>query len=239
MKSDRFFYSATGALFLVMTAIGFHRFITGAAHSDGSPIDPVIFFVVALHGTAIAAWYVLFFVQSLLISVRNRRLHMKLGWSALAIGPTIAVTGSLVAIRSVQVTEPGFRFFGMEYSRFLLVMLTEIALYACFVTVGVLVRKKPKIHRPMMLMASFALLSGSTARMPFLWPLFGHTGWVGLFGPAFLLGAALLLLRFAMTRTVDRWFAIGYAIWVVVFIASEYLALTSAGLEFVSIILKL
>jgi hypothetical protein len=239
MKSDRFFYSATAALFLLMIAIGFHRFFTGATHSDGSPIDPAIFLVVATHGTAIAAWFVLFFVQALLISVRNRRLHMTLGWSVLAVAPTIAVTGSLVAIRSVQVTDPGFRFFGMDYNRFLLVMLTEIALYTCFVAVGVLVRKRPKIHRPMMLMASFTLLSGATARMPFLWPLFGHTGWAGLFGPAFLLGAALLLLRCAMTRTFDRWFAAGYAVWVVVFIASEYLALTSVGLAFVSTILKL
>ena len=204
MKSDRFFYSATGALFIVMMATGFHRFITSASGLNGRAIDPQMFLIDAVHGTAIAAWYILFFVQSLLISVRNRRLHMKLGWSVLAIGPTIAITGSLVAIRSVQVTEPGFRFFGMEYNRFLLVMLAEIALYTAFVTVGVLVRKRPKIHRPMMLMASFALLSGATARMPFLWPLFGHAGWTGLFGPAFLLGAALLLLRLAMAGTVDR-----------------------------------
>jgi hypothetical protein len=49
-----------------------------------------------LHSSAIMAWYVLFFVQALLISVRNRKLHMKLGWSVLLIGATIACTGLLL-----------------------------------------------------------------------------------------------------------------------------------------------
>jgi hypothetical protein len=43
-----------------------------------------------VHGLAIAAWYVLFFAQSLLIGVRNRRLHFKLGWSAVGVGLAIS-----------------------------------------------------------------------------------------------------------------------------------------------------
>ena len=62
----------------------------------------------------------------------RRRLHMKLGWSVLAIGATIAFTGTWVAIRSVQITPADFRFFNLEYRRFLLVMLTEIALFTFF-----------------------------------------------------------------------------------------------------------
>jgi hypothetical protein len=163
---------------------------------------------------------------------------MKLGWSAVAIGLTITVTGSLVAIRSVQVTPTDFHFFGVLYSRFLLVMLTEVAIYTFFVTAGVLVRKKPRIHRPMMVLASLSLIAGATARMPFLYPLFGQTGWVGLFGPMFCLGVGLLLLRFAMTHALDRWFAAGYAFLVLAFISSEYLALTSTWSRLASIILE-
>lgn len=228
MRPDRFFYSVTGALFLIMMVIGFHPFITSGTGQGGRVIDPVIFPLVVVHGSAIAAWYVLFFVQALLIGVRNRRLHMKVGWGAIAIALTIACTGSLVAIRSVQLTPPAVRFFDMEYSRFLLVMLTEIGLYTCFVAAGLLVRKQPKIHRPMMVLASLCLLAGATARMPFLYPLFGHAGWVGLFGPVFCLGATLLLVRFVMTRNFDRWFAGGYAFWVIAFIGSEKLSLTDA-----------
>ena len=87
MKSDRLFYSTAGAVFLLLMLIGFRHFIAAGAHVDGSPIDPAIRPVVVLHGAAIAAWFVLFFAQALLITLRNRRLHMKLGWSVLANGP--------------------------------------------------------------------------------------------------------------------------------------------------------
>lgn len=238
MKADRWYYSVAGAAFLVAMAVGFHPFVTSGRGDAGRVIDPVIFRLDLVHGLAIAVWFVLFFVQALLISTRNRRLHFKLGWSVLAVGLSIAITGTLVAIRSVQITSPDFRFFGIEYSRFLLVMLTEIALYTVFVTIGVLTRKTPRIHRAAMVLASLCLLAGATARMPLLRSVFGATGWVGLFGPVFCIGAALVIVRCAMTRSFDRWFATGFAIWVIAFVASTKLAETSAWSSVAIMILK-
>ena len=218
--------------------IGFRAFISSGAGDGGRMIDPGIFRLDFVHGVAIAAWFVLFFVQSILIASPNRRLHFKLGWSAVAIALAIAVTGTLVAIRSVQITPRDFHFLGMQYSRFLLVMLTEIALYTTFVTVAILARKRPRIHRPAMLLASLCLLSGATVRIPWFRPVFGATGWTGLFGPVFCLGAVLLLARSVLTRSLDRWFAAGYAGWVFLFIASEKLAMTDTWATLASAILK-
>ena len=55
--------------------------------------------------------------------------------------------------------------------------------------IAIFARKKPRIHRAAMVLASLCLLAGATARMPFLYPVFGATGWMGLFGPVFCLGA--------------------------------------------------
>ncbi len=227
MKADRWFYSAAGVLFLITMLVGFRHFVANGAASDGSPLDPAMFRLDLVHGTAIAAWYVLFLIQSLLISVRTRRLHFKLGWSAVVIAVAIAVTGPLVATHSVQNAPSDSQFFGMQYSRFLLVMYTEIALYVGFVATAILTRKKPRIHRAAMLLAGLCLLAGATARMPFLYPLFGATGWIGLFGPIFCIGAVLLLVRSALTRSFDRWLAAGLAVMVLIFITSEKLALTA------------
>jgi len=155
------------------------------------------------------------------------------------VGLAIVVTGPWVAIRSVQITPADFHFFGMQYSRFLLVMLTEIALYAAFVTIGIFARTTPAIHRSAMVLASLCLLAGATARMSFLHPVFGAAGWIGLFGPVFCLGAMLLLIRAIATRSFDRWFALGYAFWVVIFITSEKLAMTQAWSARAAAILKL
>ena len=238
MKSDRFFYSFAGGVFLLLMLSGFHPFYLHGTHFDRTPIDPSIFWLVLAHGTAIAAWFVLFLVQSILIAARNRKVHMTLGWSAIVIGAAVASTGTMVAIRSVQLT-PSFVFFNMEYPRFLLAMFMEMAVFTTFITAGILTRKKPRIHRAMMLLAGLAILPGATARIPALYPVFGHSGWVGLFGPVFVLGLLLFLLRFTMTRKLDPWFAGGYAFWVVAYIAATNLSLTEAWSRMATKILAL
>lgn len=239
MKAERLFYSSAGALFLLTMCVGFREFILHGHGQGGRIIDPGILPIVAVHGLAIAGWYTLYFVQALLITFRQRKLHMTLGWAAVAVGLTIAVTGPLVAVRSVQITPPEFHFFGVLYSRFLLGMLTEIVLFTGFVTAGLLMRKKPRTHRALMTLTCLSLLAGSTVRMPFLYPVFGHTGWVGMYAPIFCLGAALLLLRLALTRTFDRTFAYGYALLVVALIASVTLSATHAWDQLAAAILRL
>jgi len=219
--------------------VGFRWFITSRTGAGGRVIDPLIFRLDLIHGLAIAAWFVLFFVQALLIGSRNRQIHFKLGWSVVAVALAIAITGPWVAFRSVQVTPAGFHFFGMLYSRFLLVMFTEIAVYVGFVVTGVLARKKPRIHRPAMALASLCLLAGATARMPFLNPVFGGIGWMGLFGPVFCIGGLMLLVRCIVTRSFDRWFAAGYVVWVTLFIASEIISRTEMWSSVATAILKL
>src|SRR5579859_5740034 len=136
MKPERYFYTVAGAIFLVLIVIGFQRYIFGGKHADGSPIASSILLTVVVHSTAIFAWFVLFFVQSLLISTQNRKLHMKLGWSVLLIGSTIAVTGPIVATRSVRL-DP-LPIFDWPANQFLLIMYSEIVLFVVFVTIGVL-----------------------------------------------------------------------------------------------------
>ena len=156
MKRDRWFYSVAGAGFIIAMLIGFRAFVARGSGAGDRAIDPTIFRLDLIHGLAITAWFVLFFVQSLLITVRNRKLHTKLGWSVLPVALAIAITGTMVAIRSVQISPPNFHFFGMLYSRFLLPMLTEIGVFTLFVTIAVFKRRTPQIHRAAMLLGTSA-----------------------------------------------------------------------------------
>lgn len=239
MKSDRHFYAGTGALFLVLTVLGFRQFIFGGKHFDGSPIETAMLATVVAHSLAVFAWYVLFFAQSLLISTQSRRLHMKLGWSVLAVAPVIAVTGLLVAVRSTRSATFGAVVFDWPGPQFLLIMLTEIALFVAFVTIGVLNRQRPRVHRPMMVLASLAILSGATGRIPWVNSLFGLHTWMALFGPIAALGAMLLLVRFLMSRHLDPDFAYGYAALVLATVVAARLAATDMWLQWADAILKL
>ncbi len=238
MTADRFFYSAAGALFLLLTLAGFRHYIFEGRHFDSSPIHPSMLATVVAHSSAIFAWYVLFFVQSLLISTNNRPLHRKLGWSVLVIASTIAVTGPLVALRSLRF-DPGQVIFDWPVRQFLLIEDSEIAMFVAFVAIGVLNRNRPRIHRPAMLMASLATLSGATGRIPLVNSIFGFHTWMGIFGPVAAVGAILLLLRWAMTRTVEREFVFGYAALIVMTVAAAALAVTSVWTNWATSVLKL
>ncbi len=119
MKPERYFYSVAAITMLLITFAGFQPFYLAGEGLRGRNISPELFPLV-LHGAAMTAWLVLFVVQSLLISVRNRKLHMKLGWSAVVIAPVITVSGYMVAVQSVRET-PMLRFWGMDYRQFLLI----------------------------------------------------------------------------------------------------------------------
>lgn len=237
MKIDRYFYSSSAAVFVLLTFWGFHSFYLYGKGAGGRTIAPEMVVLDSIHGAAMSAWVLLFLVQAALISVGNRRLHMKLGWAVLAIAPILALSSILTAVHSVRST-PDFVFFAMPYPRFLLVMFAEIALYTAFVAAGVIARKRPAIHRSMMLLASLSILAGSTARIPTLYPVFSHAGWPGLFGPVFALGAVLLVIRSLVTRKLDRPFAVGYTAMVAAYILASNLAFTQAWNSVANAMLK-
>jgi hypothetical protein len=238
MKLDRYFYSISAFVFLVLTFWGFHAFYLRGRAAGGDPIAPGMFVLDSIHGAAMTAWVLLFFVQAVLIGVRNRRLHMKLGWAALGIAPVLVIFSILTAYHSVKAL-PDFVFFAMPYPRFLLVMFTEVALFTTFVTAGLITRKRPAIHRPMMMLASLSILAGSTVRIPEVYPIFGQAGWLGLFGPVFVLGAVLLVIRFLLTRKLDKPFAVGYTALVAAYILACQLAFSETWNRLATALLKL
>jgi hypothetical protein len=88
----------------------------------------------------------------------------------------------------------------------------------------------------MMLLASLSILAGATVRMPILFPVFGESGWMGIFGPIFALGAAFLVTRTVLTGVVDRWLARGYAVMVLFYFSASRLAVSDAWSELAKVV---
>ena len=210
MKKDRYFYSIVSFVMLVLTLVGFSKFLLHGKEADNGPITPPIVALVVIHGVALLLWIFIFFVQSVLIAVKNRKLHMTLGWGGALIALVVVVTSPVMATRSVQLNQ-GVHLFGMSYTQFLLVMYTEIAAFTVFAALAILYRKKPAVHRSMVVLATLSVVSGSTSRIDFINHAFGGLGWWGQFGPSFVLGAAILATRIILDRRLNRSLAGGYA----------------------------
>ena len=80
----------------------------------------------------------------------------------------------------------------------------------------------------MMLLASLSILAGATVRMPVLFPIFGDGGWLGIFGPIFTLGAIFLIACSLLRRVFDRWFAVGYVLMILFYVAASKFAISEA-----------
>jgi hypothetical protein len=210
MKKDRYFYSIVSFLMLVLTIIGFSKFLLRGHESGDAPIAPAIQTLVIVHGVALILWIVSFFVQSVLIAVKNRKLHMTLGWGGAAIALLAVVTSPVMATKAVRV-RPTEELFDMNYPQFLLVMYTEVLAFAVFVALAIAYRKKPAVHRSMVVLATLAVISGSTSRINVLFNAFGGHGWLGLFGVPLALGAVILVARMILDRKFNAPLAAGYA----------------------------
>jgi len=223
----RYFFVAAAIAMLAVMAAGFHPYYLRGEGLAGRKISPALARLVFVHGAAMTAWLTIFLVQSLLVNTRRLRIHMKLGWGGVAIALVAAGSGFLLAVESVRPV-PAIPFWGMAYRQFMLVMLSEVALFTLFVLAGVYFRKRPKIHKAMMLLASLSILAGATVRMPVLFPVFGEAGWQGIFGPIFALGAVFVLVRSFLIGLADRSLLTGYAVMVVVYIAACEFAVSGA-----------
>jgi hypothetical protein len=127
-------------------------------------------FGVHLHGILFTAWILLFLVQSCLVSARRTDLHRRLGVvGALLVVPMLVsgVTVALAWARSESSVAVGAL---ASESRLvvLVIPLASVLLFASLAAVGVYMRRRPDVHKRLMLLATIALLPPALGRIPIL-----------------------------------------------------------------------
>lgn len=205
--SERLFYLIAAGTMVIFTAGGFRNFYLHGRAPWGNMTSQIVPVIVA-HGLAMSAWIILFFVQSLLIWMGNRRRHMAIGTAGAVLASVIVLLGTAVAPLSVRFRPEIYAPFGGPRF-FLALMLAEVLLFGAFVGIGLAYRRRAEIHRPMMLLATIVILSGALGRFPYV-DAIAAQGPLYVWGPVLLFGALLFCLQSAMSRA-NRWYLLGYA----------------------------
>jgi hypothetical protein len=209
LAAERLFYVIAGCVMLVATVVGFRLFLAHGKGFGGGEITHQIFPLVVVHGIAMFSWVVVFLLQSILILNGNPRLHMRIGVGGAVLAGVMVPLGSVSAILSARYNPDIYQLLGGPRF-FLATMLGEMLSFGVLVGVAVIYRRRPEIHRPMMLLASLMIISGALGRCPYIGeyalmpPLY-------VLGPALVLGALFLVLQLGMTRAFSRWYALGYS----------------------------
>jgi len=207
-RTDRLFYVVAASLMLISTAEGFRNFYLHGRAPWGNMTAQIMPLIVA-HGLAMSGWVILFLVQCLLIRTGRRRIHLVIGPLGGVLAAAIVILGSTVAPLSAHFSPQIYADLGGARA-FLASMWAQMLSFGTFVGIGLVYRRRPEIHRPMMLLATVVIQSGALGRCPYIEniavmaPLY-------VWGPVLLLGGLLFLLQWGMSRSANRWYLMGYA----------------------------
>ena len=205
---DRWFYSGAAALILALMLLGFQQYYLHGKAYPGRPIAPPIRTLVHLHAAAMTAWVVLFLIQPLLIATGNRRVHMVVGSFGAGLAACIVILGLSLGIQGREYTPPVVRIWGLTPGQFMMVPVATVSLFGLLVALGVMTRRRPDVHRPLMLMATLIAIPAAVSRIGPLNALYEGTVLQTIFGPflwTLVLATLLLVAKCLTRRSLDRW----------------------------------
>jgi hypothetical protein len=122
-------------------------------------------FLLHLHGFVFTAWLLLLFVQTSLVTAGRTDIHRRLGVFGGVLAAVMIVVGYATAIHGARrdvalVGNPGLAF--------LVIPLGDLLNFATLVGAALLYRRrKPEIHKRLMLCATIAILAPAIGRFPF------------------------------------------------------------------------
>jgi hypothetical protein len=197
--------------------------------------------LIIVHGISMTGWVLVFLVQSLLIATKRHRAHMTLGRIAAVLAAFILVSGLWFNLASFRLAPPEFILWALTMKQFMVLGFYTPLMFAAFVGVGIWYRRRPDIHRPMMLLATLSTMVPAIARIDALNALYQGTVLERIFGPSLgmlILGAAFFFVKWCVTRSIDRPYVIGYGVLASTQLLMIQFARTRVWDEFASFLLR-
>jgi hypothetical protein len=211
-------YMALGALMAAIAIVGFWPLYFGPL-VFGTLVQPSL--LIHVHAAVFTGWLALFFLQAYFAGTGRIRWHLAVGSVGIWYGLLLIIVGLTAGVLRSAASQPG-------RAEILLLAITEdMLMFGGFFAAAVVYRRKPRLHRPLMVVAATSLLVAAV----------GATR-IGEFLPAepyqtplrFLIWSSPLLFamlqEFRTTRTVHPIYLIGLAVFMVRFYTVRPLAQT-------------
>lgn len=155
-------YLPATILVIATALVGFWPTYFGPALEGRVHVPPVIH----LHAVVYVSWLGLFVAQVVLAATHRLRLHVQLGRWTLGYGLVLLIGGLLAiahAFGTRLATGDVFR-----AQRFLFGLIRELVFFLPFLIAGWIYRRKPEIHKRLMIVATTMLVVPAVGRMHFL-----------------------------------------------------------------------
>ncbi|HEV2828724.1 MAG TPA: hypothetical protein VGW76_14090 [Pyrinomonadaceae bacterium] len=160
-RRERWFYLGITIAFVITVFAGFAPTYYLRPVFTVTPLMPLLH----LHGLVFSSWLVLFLVQTTLVAAHRTDIHRRLGIVGGVIAGLMVLVGFITAvIRAAQgASPPG----APPALVFLVVPIGDILVFSILVSAGFYFRRRPDVHKRLMLFATISILAAAVARLPF------------------------------------------------------------------------
>lgn len=187
-------FLAIGALAAAVALIGFGKTFFYPLVTGAFSAHPVVF----VHAACLFGWVAFFIIQSALVHRRNARLHRRLGWWGLGLAAGVVVSTIAVGIlASRRIAAAGE---ASQASAELLVILIEMTVFSLLVAAAAALRRRPEVHKRLMLLALIGSLGPAWFRFRHYFPAIENP----LLFYSLLLADSVLLLAIAIDLQAGR-----------------------------------
>lgn len=154
---------------------------------------------VHLHGALLLGWLLLYLLQSTLVHRGEVALHRRLGWLGAALAVAVALSTMAVGVSALhRDLDAGL---GQLARSSLVGTFTSPLIYLLFVALAVHWRRRPEVHKRLMLLALLAILWPAFFRFRHFFPPVDNPSlWFGVVLPDSLVLLAMLRDRLVLGR---------------------------------------
>lgn len=164
--ADQYFYFAMSLLVAIIVVWGFSHTINANLFHPNPPRP----FLLWIHGAAFSAWVAFYILQSALVRSRNVRVHRSLGWFGVGLAAVMVPLGVIIAVIMGSFDKHILHF--TDSDTFLSIPFGDMLCFATFVTLAIVWRRKPELHRRLLLIATCCLLDAPFGRIEYI---FNHS----------------------------------------------------------------
>jgi hypothetical protein len=122
---------------------------------------PALTLRVVAHGTLFTSWFVLFLVQTALAAMGRVKVHRWLGTGAACLALVMVLTGPAMAVGLARRGEPA-----NDPLAFMLIIAVDLLFFAIFVGAAIHYRRRPEVHKRLMILATISILPAGVSRWP-------------------------------------------------------------------------
>lgn len=154
------FYIGVSLLMALIAVVGFWPTYFGPL-VRGTINQPLL---IHLHATVFSGWLVLFATQVVLAARGRIAWHLRLGRIGIGYGVLVVIVGLLTGLsRSAHRLS-----LGLNGDALLFVSIADMTVFSVFFGAAIAYRRKPQIHKRLMMVAATMLLVAAASRMTFL-----------------------------------------------------------------------